>query len=408
MDVLLITWACDLDDVSEPSVSASWVKEISRDHNVTIFAVSRPDRFGCVRSQFPNLEVIEWSDIRVPKSLERFRAILKPGYLSYYIRARLFLKALIKERHFDVIHHLSPFAFRYPSPAYGLGVPLIRGPVAGGVRTPVGLKNSQPAKLHPFMFLRNTDAFRLRYDPILRRSYQSCDHVLFAAPYVRELMAEIPLQDFSIEIELGLDSGESDGENNRTAEPDDKVVNLLYVGRVIPTKGLWYAIKALASIESRNRVRLTVVGDGEDLMRCKALAQGLGVGQLVRFMGWRTKSEVREFYKDADIFLFPSYREPTGGVLLEAMTHGLPCITTSHGGTDYMIDHESGIKVSPASDEKFILEIAQAIDLLSNDRELRSNMGKAAYSRAKAFFGWSAKRHRISNIYQKVVDRNQR
>ena len=94
MRVLLITWACDLEDISEPGVAARWVKEISKDHNVTVFSVSKPERFGCVKHQFPELKVIEWCDIRVPKPLERFRAIVKPGYLPYYFRARRFLKKI--------------------------------------------------------------------------------------------------------------------------------------------------------------------------------------------------------------------------------------------------------------------------------------------------------------------------
>ena len=74
-----------------------------------------------ISEQFPELNVIEWSDIRVPKQLERFRAIVKPGYLPYYFRARRFLKKLFLEQQFDVVHQLSPFSWRYPSPAAGLG-----------------------------------------------------------------------------------------------------------------------------------------------------------------------------------------------------------------------------------------------------------------------------------------------
>ena len=48
MRVLIMTWACDRDDVSEPEISYKWAREMSQEHDVTVFAVSKPDRYGAV------------------------------------------------------------------------------------------------------------------------------------------------------------------------------------------------------------------------------------------------------------------------------------------------------------------------------------------------------------------------
>ena len=402
MKILMVTWACDIEDVSEPGVSAKWVKEISKDHEVTVFSVSKPDRYGCVKEQFPNLKVIEWQDIRVPRFLERFRAIVKPGYLPYYFRARSFLKLFLKDNHFDVIHHLSPFAWRYPSPAVGLGTPLVKGPVAGGLKTPPGLVASSSESKGFSMLLRQTDGLRIKFDPILRNSYAKTDHVLMAAPYVQELLSSLSIKSSSVEVELGL--SELPKVEKVSVGVKDKV-QLLFVGRVVPTKGLLYAIKAFAQSDTIQSSHFTVVGDGQDLQRCKDEAEKLEIEDKVSFLGWCPSVEVVEHYKNADIFLFPSYREPTGGVLLEAMSYGLPSITCSYGGTDYMIDDLCGIKVSPTSEDDFIMGLTEAIDKLVVDMELLATMSAAAKNRAVNYFSWNDKRKRMLKTYENTISR---
>lgn len=401
MRILMMTWACDLEDVSEPGVSARWVREISKEHDVAVFAVSKPERYGCVARQFPELEVIEWQDVRLPKSLERFRAIVKPGYLPYYFKARRFLKTYLRENRLDVIHHLSPFAWRYPSPAIGLGTPVVRGPVAGGLRTPPGLAG-EVAKAPGFMFLRRSDGFRIKLDPLLRNSYRRTDHLLMAAPYMTDFLRPLPLGEFSIEIEHGL----AELPAPRTAEVPGGAgdrLNLLFVGRIIPTKGLRLAIRAIAQAKRRPALRLTVIGDGDDLPGCRDEAARLGLGEQISFLGWCSSSTVEQHYRRADVFLFPSFREPSGGVLLEAMAQGLPSITCAYGGPDYLIDESCGIKVAPAPEREFVQGLAAAIDRLAENADLRTEMGRLAYARARDDFGWAAKRQRMGDLYARLA-----
>lgn len=404
MRILLLTWACDLEDVSEPQIAARWVRELARDHEVTLLAVSRPDRFGCVRAQFPDVEVIEWRDIRVPQKLERLRAILKPGYLPYYFKARRFLKRLLRERTFDLIHHISPFAWRYPSPAAGLGVPFVRGPVAGGLETPVGLRADQRAATGAsWMRLRATDRWRRRWDPSLRATFETADHVFAAAPYVNELLSDYRLRGSSVEIEHGLsdDSYTMNNDDGRRSQND--VFKLLFVGRLIPTKGLHYAIRALANCANRESIVLTVLGDGEDRARNEQEARRLGVAGQVRFEGWCDSASVQQHYAAADALIFPSFREPTGGVLLEAMAAGLPVITCDYGGPQSMVDDHCGYRVAPTSPKAFVAGLSQAVDELFEHPERRLCLGASARERALAAFGWAAKRERIRQVYEDVT-----
>lgn len=404
MKVFLITWGCDQDDVSESEITYRWVREISRHHDVTLFSVSRPERFGCVSDQFPEIPVIEWCDVRVPTSFERFRAIAKPGYFFYYPKARKFIGNFLKKQHFDLIHHLSPFAWRYASPAYGFEIPLVRGPVAGGLSTPQPLASIVRENLHPYKFLRRTDYLRKRLDRILINSYRHTDCVLLAAPYVHDIIDPLPIKRYEVEIEHGLEL-EVINKNSKYCKKTvrDGKVKLLFVGRIIRTKGVRDAIIAISHMHSKDLVEFNIIGDGDDFLNCQKEIKKSNLNEFVKLWGWLKKDEVEKFYNESDIFVFPSFREPTGGVLLEAMAHGLPCVACDYGGPGYIVDDDSGILIPPLNPDMYAKKIAEILDRLVTDHNLRSQLGEGAKAHAYRDFQWDSKMERLNKIYHAIV-----
>ena len=96
----------------------------------------------------------------------------------------------------------------------------------------------------------------------------------------------------------------------------------LFVGRLLPLKGVAIAIRAIAATEGW---RLVVVGSGSDEPRLRRLAHRLNVDHRIRFMGWLPHDRVLDVMRaDADVFLFPSMHEEAGLVVVEALGCGLP------------------------------------------------------------------------------------
>lgn len=401
MKVLALTWACDGEDVSEPQTTFRWVSELAKDHEVTLFSVSKPDRWGCVQQQFPSLRTIEWRDIRLPRFLHRLQAVAKPGFVPYYVKARRYLTELLRQEEFDVIHHLSPFGWRYPSPASGLGVPLVRGPVAGGLQAPAGLRQAT-AGSDPYALFRVSDTLRRRFDPVLRGSYRQTQQVLISAPYVSAFLSDLCAHELLVEPPHGTD--EQWLREPRARQSEGEFV-LLYVGRLVRWKGARDAIRAVATARNRSRLRLIVVGDGPDLEPCKREAAELGVSRNVNFLGWKPRREVMELYAQGDAFVFPSFREPVGAVVLEAMSSGLPCIVCAAGGPGFLVNESCGRIVSPQSEMQYAKGLAAAIDELVENEELRARLARGAYERAATYFPWSRKRERIAALYEAVIAR---
>jgi glycosyltransferase involved in cell wall biosynthesis len=151
---------------------------------------------------------------------------------------------------------------------------------------------------------------------------------------------------------------------------------ILFVGRLVPVKGLFILIAALDRLVREGRgVRLRFAGDGPDRA---ALGRGVaerGLNQYAAFEGWQSPDGVRALYQQADIFVLPSFAEGVPVVLMEAMAMEIPCVTTRITGIPELIRHQvEGLLVTPSSDQ----ELAEAIARLMDDSKLRRELGMSA------------------------------
>ncbi len=121
---------------------------------------------------------------------------------------------------------------------------------------------------------------------------------------------------------------------------------LLTVSRLLSTdtyKGVDTLIEAMPLVRREFPfARLRVAGTGDDAPRLQALAERLGVGGAVDFLGAVNDEALRAEYAACDLFALPSRKEGFGLVFLEAMTHGKPCLGARAGGTPEVIDDSVG------------------------------------------------------------------
>jgi glycosyltransferase involved in cell wall biosynthesis len=177
------------------------------------------------------------------------------------------------------------------------------------------------------------------------------------------------------------------------------------VGRLVRTKGARDAIRALG-LAGDLPARLDVVGDGFDRPACEALTAELGLTRRVSFHGWLPRAQVTAFYQAADVFVFPSYREPGGNVTMEAMAHGLPLLVSDRGGPGHVVDGSCGIRVRPDSPGQYARDLAAALTRLVRDEALRLALGAGARRRVAAVGLWDSKVGQMDEIYAKGASGN--
>jgi glycosyltransferase involved in cell wall biosynthesis len=400
LKLLLIAPNCDGTDVGEAFCAHRWVEHLSTIASVTLLTQARPGRIP-PSSQLQCAEVIEWPEPMLSGRLERVSAMLKPAYPLFAARARKWIgQALRAGRKFDVIHQLTPLALRYPSPATGFGIPYVLGPHGGSLETPPtfsGECRGAPA----FTKLRSLDRYRLKADPWLRRSFAQAACVIGVAPYVRDLLGTVPVSRFEVLSELGIDEPLPNAERSY----ESGKLRLLHVARAVRTKGLRDCVRAMALLRDLPGVTLVQAGDGEELDICRAEATRLGVADRITFLGRIPRAQVEDLYAASDAFLFPSFREPSGSVVFEAMRHALPVIAADRGGPGHVVDQHSGIRVPVDGPEQLARSLADAIRQVASSPEQALALSRGARKRAVELGSWPRKVEAMAAIYRSITNK---
>jgi D-inositol-3-phosphate glycosyltransferase len=187
----------------------------------------------------------------------------------------------------------------------------------------------------------------------------------------------------------------------------------LLVGRIEPLKGIDSLFEATALLlerrpEWRGSLTALVVGGGAEgeparwnaeQRRLDALRRELGVAEALHFAGARPQEQLAQFYAAADVVTMPSHYESFGMAALEGLASGRPVIATSAGGPAYIVeDGVSGLHVPPQNSQA----LADHLERLFGDDELRTAMGAAARARA-ARFGWPTVACEILQVYRELL-----
>ena len=191
----------------------------------------------------------------------------------------------------------------------------------------------------------------------------------FSTSQIRRIPNGVDVQAFhpersksEIQMELGL---------------SDKVI-ILFIGRLSPVKSLPTILEALNnSLEACPNLHLVLVGDGPERPMLEGLVSELGIDEHVTFSGGQ--EDVKPYLNAADIFVLPSKSEGISNALLEAMSAGLACMSTSVGGGGEVLDGgKCGLLIQPGD----VPAWTQALIELGNDSDRRKQLGKAARQRA--------------------------
>jgi glycosyltransferase involved in cell wall biosynthesis len=173
---------------------------------------------------------------------------------------------------------------------------------------------------------------------------------------------------------------------------------LVFVGRVVPIKRLDVLLRALAQArESEPRLRLAVVGDGDERQGLERQATEPGIAADVRFLGYRR--ELRPVFDAADVAVLSSDNEGTPVSLIEAAAAGLPAVATDVGGVGEVVSAETGVLV-PRGDAA---ALAGAMVEMAADPQRRERCGRAARRRAVGRYGAARLLGDMDALYQELA-----
>jgi len=158
---------------------------------------------------------------------------------------------------------------------------------------------------------------------------------------------------------------------------------LLFVGRIIPEKGIFDLLEAVQAVSRHHRCVLRVAGQGSHEEALGERVVALGLGGCVELTGYVSGETLARLYESSDVFVLPTYfGEGFPTVITEAMSYGLPVVTTPiRGALDLLSEGENVLFVPPHRPA----ELTRALLRLLNERGMRADMGERNREKVQEF-----------------------
>lgn len=353
---------------------------------------------------------------------------LLPARLSYFtfgliLRSltqrvqRTIARQLIRTHAIDIVHQPIPVSPKEPSMLCDLGVPVVIGPMNGGMNYPPAFRQMQSRLVD--VTLSWGRLFSNGLNRLMPGKLKAAT-LLVANARTKDALPSGVRGDVIELVENGVDLSVWQGERSsvtlpiasdpRATSDETAPTKLVFVGRLVDWKAVDLLLHAVHRVVQRVPVELEIIGDGSERAALESLAQELGLTNadqpIVRFVGWLSQPECAQRLQAANALVLPSLLECGGAVVLEAMAMGIPVIATRWGGPADYLNDQCGILVEPISRDGFIKGLTEAIAQLAHDPARARAMGQAGYERVLAEFDWDVKVDMMLGIYQRTLERS--
>lgn len=176
---------------------------------------------------------------------------------------------------------------------------------------------------------------------------------------------------------------------------------IVFVGNLIPRKGLDTLVRGLSSVESD--WRLTVIGSDntEHANEIRDLVRETGLSERIYVTGWIEEGELASHLEAAHLLAVPSMHEGFGIVYLEGMAFGLPALASASGGaSDLVSEGETGYLIEPGDERA----ISRAVEQLATDRDRLVAMSLSARRRFERHPTWDEMAGRVRSFLETRVE----
>lgn len=422
MKVFLSAYSCSPTGGSEPAIGWGWAKCIAAmGHDVVVATRAinqREIEAYCAKESITNPRFL-FHDL--PPLVQKFYKLPFGNYVYYTLWQYTIAKKAARmhdDEHFDRAQHITWGSFRVPSFLGRLGIPFIFGPVAGGEDTPRLLRKGLGARGRSWDWIRRTSNSLLTLNPWVKKTYRQATEIVVTT---RETLEAVP-EEFRSKVRVqqavaiseanvpafpntklppapASDTQARDNGQNDWGEVRGKL-KLIYVGRLLPWKGVHLGLRALSMLGQRaGDVHLMIIGSGSDEKRLKRIAEKLGLNEMVSWIRWMPRDRLIEKYREFDLFLFPSLHDSGGMACLEAMWFGLPVVCLDLGGPGVLVNNSVGkvIETYGKTESEVAKSIAGFLTDILQDPARLTRLSEGARLRTRGLT-WEAN---VRAIYEK-------
>lgn len=414
LHVLLSAYQCGPGMGSVSQIGWEWYKRLAVRARVTLVTHSRNrealEKAGC---PLENSEVIyvdtEWFAGPLYRLASRLfprsqHSVFLLSSLDYFVFDWQAVRRLRRRRRagdsWDVAHVVTPVSPVAANTVHRLGCPVILGPWNGGLQSP---------RTFPEIMREDSGwVYRFRSLGSILDAIGGCTRraslILSATLATDESIPRAVRNRCHRMLENGVDLDLFHAAPWPPCPGTDQPLRVLFVGRLIPVKGVPMLLEAVARVRSEILIEVVIAGDGPCRAAWESEAARLGLGGTVRFLGNLPLAEVAAEMAKAHLFCLPCVRESGGAVLLEAMAAARPVAAVLYGGPAEIVDPGVGQGIAPEGVDAVVTGLVGAFrDVVRRPEEWRRR-GVEGRRRAEQQFSWDAKVEFTLDLYRQLVE----
>jgi glycosyltransferase involved in cell wall biosynthesis len=402
MKILIVAYACEPGKGSEQGTGWCLALRLAEHHEVSV--VTRANNKDAIEADLVGRSGLSLSFIYHDLGFFwlKLKKIKSFPVQLYYTRWLISLSKRFRKDEvlddFDLVHHLTFNSFEIP-PLFLRSVNSLTvwGPIGGGQIAPEDLTTTLTIGARWKERFRGWRVLFSSRNPFVKSTLASCDLVLFANDETRILLEASCRAETGMMVDVGVDPDQFKKGDLGTGKL------ILFAGKFEYRKGVRLLLKAFErALAKRSDLKMRLVGDGPEREMEKQWIASRSMSDSIEMPGRCSHAEMVEAFALADVFVFPSLRDTTGAIVLEAMASEVPTVCLEHQGARLMVDEESGIRIPVASEEETIEAMANALVDLCETPERREAMGRHARERVIREFSWESKVERLLGEYEKL------
>jgi glycosyltransferase involved in cell wall biosynthesis len=300
-------------------------------------------------------------------------------YLHYYlwlIKARPIIKRLAVDISFTHAHHVTYSSIKFGTPLYNLNTKIVLGPLGGGELPDKSLRKYLGKSYYFEAFKYAMGDFLSAINPTVRSSVKSADCILVS----NEIAANIIKKYTSISLVQMFDAGLADYFSCKFIDRDlNGVINIIWIGRMLPRKGLNLAIEAVAQLPKDFNFHFYIVGDGPLKEISENTIREYHLQEKTTFTGKLPHDQIKSVFEKAHLLLFPSLIDSCPMQVFEAMANSLPVVTLNHQGMKDQVTEKTGIKIDITNQANYPELLSEGILSVVKDKDIYQKLSVNAY-----------------------------
>ena len=410
LNILVNAYACSPNWGSEQGMAWNWIKNLSQYCNLYIITEGEyKELIEKAVKDLPQKENLHFYYNPLPDRVRKMCWNQGDWRFYYYYNKwqwKTYQIALniIREHSIDVLHQLNMIGFREPGYLWKIkDIPLVWGPIGGMELMPVAYLEGASLKHKLNIYLKNiVNTYQTKYSKRVQKAIFRADALVAAVKGVKD---KVELY-YDREIILINETGcypNAVARNNITKDTFD----VLWVGKMDFRKQLGLAIKCISQLDDCEQITLHIVGSGseKEVTYYRSLAKKLGVDETCKWYGSIPNKEVHELMKKSDLLLFTSIMEGTPHVVLEAIGNNLPILCFDICGQSASVNESVGIKIPISTLTQSVLDFADKIRFLYQNKRILEAMSKACVERQQVL-SWDNKIRQMITIYNNAIEKH--